>query len=255
MSVAGYLVRQAARAILSDAEKLSISRSLAHLRTNLNLYLGYPTTSLVLFGSYWRGTNLPRAMDPRSDVDFMVAFKDGGFRPQTYLDRLKRFVEARYSRTEVYQSAPTVVLELNHIRFELVPAIATHGRDFIIPNGPDQWQHTSPFDFQQYFQMRNTAERSMLKPAIRLLKFWNAQNGYPYASYELEQWAVANSYFGCQNVRDYLFAMIDDLPWQHGTQWRAGKVERAKAIVSTVRSYLRYYEFTAEQEVKKLIPE
>ncbi|WP_328516178.1 SMODS domain-containing nucleotidyltransferase [Ralstonia pseudosolanacearum] len=64
-----------------------------------------------------------RAMDDRSDIDYMVVFSDSGATPQTYLNRLKIFVEKRYGSSEIYQSSPTIVLELraantSHLRIE-----------------------------------------------------------------------------------------------------------------------------------------
>lgn len=58
-----------------------------------------------------RNTILPRYMDSHSDVDYMVVFKDSGFRPQTYLERLRRFVERNYTRSQIKQSHPTIQLE------------------------------------------------------------------------------------------------------------------------------------------------
>lgn len=77
----------------------------------------------------------------------MVVFEKGGYNPQTYLDRLKRFVEQRYGSSEIYQSSPTIVLELNHIKFDLVPALHQYGTTYNIPNGPSAWQSTNPNDF------------------------------------------------------------------------------------------------------------
>ncbi|MFV8635809.1 hypothetical protein [Ralstonia pseudosolanacearum] len=53
----------------------------------------------------------------------MVVFSDSGATPQTYLNRLKIFVEKRYGSSEIYQSSPTIVLELraantSHLRIE-----------------------------------------------------------------------------------------------------------------------------------------
>jgi hypothetical protein len=62
-------------------------------------------------------------MDEKSDIDYMVVFSDRDYQPQTYLDRLRRFTEYYYQKSEIKQSHPTIQLELNHIRFELVPAV------------------------------------------------------------------------------------------------------------------------------------
>jgi len=55
----------------------------------------------------------------------MVIFNiyDGQGKPQTYLDRLRELAEVKYSTSEISQSNPTIVLALNHIKFELVPAV------------------------------------------------------------------------------------------------------------------------------------
>lgn len=35
--------------------------------------------------------------DPQSDIDYMIVFADSDAKPQAYLDRLRRFAEARYT--------------------------------------------------------------------------------------------------------------------------------------------------------------
>jgi len=57
------------------------------------------------------------------NVDYMVIFENpNNYKPQTLLNYLKNFVNHYYRTSEIYQSHPTIVLELNHITFELVPA-------------------------------------------------------------------------------------------------------------------------------------
>lgn len=256
MSVLTYLQKRSSDAVLSANEKSSIATSISTLRTRLDSYFGADISSHFTFGSYTRDTILPRSMDAYSDVDYMVVFADAGSKPQTYLDRLRRFVEAKYQTSEIYQSSPTIVLELNHIRFELVPAISVWPSGYNIPKGPSDWQHTDPNDFNTKLAAKNAAEGYHLKPAIRLLKFWNAKAGYVFDSYSLERWATEQWFYGCSNQRDYLFALIDKLTISTDVQWRKDKVERAKQIVAEVRRYeAAQMPGTAEGEVKKLIPE
>lgn len=43
-----------------------------------------------IFGSYVRGTILPRKVDEKSDVDIMIVFNNPyGYKPQTFLNKLK----------------------------------------------------------------------------------------------------------------------------------------------------------------------
>lgn len=256
MTVSTYLSKRASDAVLSATEKSSITTSISTLQTRLDSWFGKDLSTHFKFGSFTRDTILPRSMDAHSDIDYMVVFAEGGYKPQTYLDRLKRFVEAKYQTSEIYQSSPTVVLELNHIKFELVPALSSWPSGYSIPSGPNDWQHTDPNDFNKSLSDKNVQEGYFLKPAIRLLKFWNAQNGYVYDSYSLEKWAAARYFWSCYSVRDYLFSLIEGLTTPTDTQWRKDKVERAKKIVADVKSYeANSMPATAEAEVKKLIPE
>ena len=256
MSVLSYIQKRSSDAVLSANEKSSVGTSISTLQTRLNAYFGTNISSHFVFGSFTRDTILPRAMDEHSDIDYMIAFSESGDQPQTYLDRLKRFVENKYQTSEVKQSSPTIVLELNHIKFELVPALISFPSGFKIPNGSNQWQNTNPNDFNASLTSKNQACGYHLKPAIRLAKFWNARNGYVFDSYGLEKWIVEQSYWSCNNQRDYLFAIFDKLPVPTDTQWRKERVERAKKIIADTRSYeAGSMPVAAEQEVKKLIPE
>ncbi|MBF0098411.1 MAG: hypothetical protein HQM04_15285, partial [Magnetococcales bacterium] len=127
MSVLSYLEGRASQAVLQQTEKDSIERSIKTLRARLDSNLGEKISEQIQFGSSTRGTILPRRMDSESDIDYMVRFNDSQYTPQTYLNWLKRFALSSYSKSEVLQSNPVIVLELNHIKFELVPAVLIGG--------------------------------------------------------------------------------------------------------------------------------
>lgn len=257
MSVLSYLEKRASDAVLSSDEKSSISTSITTLKTHLNSHFGSKVSEHFQFGSSTRGTILPRAMDTRSDIDYMVVFSESGYTPQTYLDRLKRFVEIYYSRSEIYQSSPTVVLELNHIKFDLVPALSTGWGSYNIPRGPNNWQPTNPNDFNSTLENFNRNNSYLIKPTIRLAKFWNAKNNYVFESFAFEKWLLSQYFYRCTNQRDYLFSVFDALSaTSPSEQWRRDKIERAKKIIADARQLERdNMPYSAESEVKKLIPE
>lgn len=259
MSVQTHLDSRASAAILSQSEKDSIATSISTLHSRLGSYFSTELSERFQFGSSTRGTILPRSMDSHSDIDYMIVFKDEDSKPQTYIDRLKRFAEKYYSSSEIKQSHPTVVLKLNHIHFDLVPAIKSYIEEYRIPapsSSYQDWTATSPNGFNSTLTSANIRCNYKLKPAIRLLKYWNALSGYVYDSYSLEQW-VANRYFwSCTTTRDYLFNCIENLSldWS-SAQWRKDKLERAKTIVSNTKQYeADDMPYTAEKEIKKLIP-
>lgn len=261
MSVLSYLNKRASEAVLSTAETSSINTSITTLQSRLNSYFttaGDGLKAHFRFGSSTRGTILPRSMDAHSDIDYMIVFEKGGFNPQTYLDRLKRFAEQKYASSEIFQSSPTVVLELNHIKFDLVPALQEYGNSYSIPKGPDSWQTSNPNDFNTKLENANKTHSYLLKPTIRLAKLWNAQSGYVFDSYSFEKWIVDNTLLSLliSNQEDYLFQVFDKLPSSTDTQWRTDKLKQAKEIVAEVRKWEQQDMLeNAERSVKKLIKE
>lgn len=257
MSVLSYLQTRASHAVLSTAENTSISTSISTLATRLHYYFGANLSSHFRFGSSTRGTILPRAMDEHSDIDYMVVFAQGGYSPQTYIDRLRRFAETYYSTSDIKQSSPTIVLQLNHIKFDLVPALAGYWTGvYQIPNGPNAWQDTNPNDFNAKLTAKNQAELNLIKPTIRLAKFWNAQNGYVFDSYAFEKWIVDQFFLYDTNQKAYLYTVFDNLTTNQTTAWRNEKISRAKQIIAKVREYeVANMPFSAESEIKKLIPD
>lgn len=196
MSLDSHLRNTANLAIIRDDERDSIQRSIAYLSTKLTEYFGNEVLEKKIFGSYSRETILPRYMDENSDIDYMIVFRDSSLRPQSYLDRLRRFVETTYPRSQIRQSSPTIQLELNHIRFELVPAIRTYWGGLQIPDSTNQgWMGTDPTDFNQKLVQKNQENRNLIKPLIRVVKYWNAQARYPFESYALEQRIVDKGFF------------------------------------------------------------
>jgi len=260
LSVHNYLRTRASNAILSDKEDSSISSSISTLEERLNSYFGEEVLKQLKFGSSTRGTILPRSMDSNSDIDYMVVFENEDLQPQTYMNKLNKFAKSRYSSSSIYQSSPTVVLELDHIKFELVPAISSWIEEFQIPapnSSFDKWMPTSPNDFDVSLISANVKSDFKLKPAIRILKFWNAQAGYVFESYMLEKWAANRYYFFCSTVKDYFFSMIEglSLDWM-AAEWRKSKLDRAKRIVENTKIYeADSRPYAAEDEIKKLIPE
>jgi hypothetical protein len=255
MSVLSFLTDTASNAVLSSAEQSSITTSISTLQNRIGLYFASGTIKQHFrFGSSTRGTILPRSMDEHSDIDYMIVFSENNATPQTYLNRLKVFVEKYYSSSEIRQSSPTIVLELNHIRFDLVPATITWAGELQIPNGSSGWMTTNPNDFNSTLEAKNKEHKSLIKPTIRLFKYWNATAGFPFQSFEMEKWVCGLSFFWLTNQKDYLFAVIDNLNTSMSySQWVNDEITRAKNIVAKVKQYEKdEMPASAETEIKKL---
>ena len=259
MSVNTHLISLASNLVLSDAEKISISKSITTLKTRLEGYFGSGITEHFQFGSSTRGTILPRKADSKSDIDYMIVFNtvDGQKKPQTYLDRLKTFAEKRYSTSEIFQSHPTIVLSLNHIKFELVPAINNYGYQIPSPASSwTEWTLTNPTEANNQITDKNKVENNQIKPLVRLVKYWNATQGYPYTSFWLEQYIVNKYFWSCTSLKDYFYAFWSDFNCSPNTaNYIKEKVERAKKYAAQAKKYEdEGMAYAAETEIKRIVP-
>lgn len=259
MTVGTHLTKLASDLVLSSSENSSISTSINTLSSRLNSYFGQNITGHFQFGSNVRGTILPRKADCKSDIDYMVTFDTsaGKKRPQTYLDRLRNFAVKRYPSSEIVQSSPTIVLSLNHIKFELVPAIYNYGYEIPSPaSGWGEWMDTNPNEANQVILDKNKAENYQIKPLVRLIKYWNAKQGYPYTSYALEKYIVGQSYWFCSTLKDYFYTFWEDFDYSYSSsQSTKDKVNRAKKYATQAKQYENdSMPATAEVEIKKIVP-
>ncbi|WP_291739697.1 hypothetical protein [Clostridium sp.] len=173
MSVNSYLQYLGSDLVLSSNEKSGITTSINSIKDRLMSYFGEEIIEKIVFGFYTRETILPRKAYENSDIDLMVIFKNSNnYKPQSFLNRLKNFVETKYSRSEVYQSNPTIVLELNHIKFELVPAYVSYGM-YCIPQNSSECMYTNPNSFNEKLIECNKNNSYKIKTVVCLLKHWN----------------------------------------------------------------------------------
>lgn len=256
MSVNTYLQGLGSSLVLSSSEKSSISTSVDTIKSRLTSYFGLNVTEKKLYGSYVRETILPRKADEKSDVDLMVVFRNPyGYQPQTFLIKLKKFAEYYYSRSEIYQSSPTIVLELNHIKFELTPAFVSYGL-YYIPKNSSEWMYTDPDGFYSKLTECNKKNSYKIKPVVRILKHWNIQKNYrDIASFELEREIaeeLMNAYLFCTSYTDYLKYALEKI--KYSTNYT--RVNKAlDCIAEALRREADGYPCLAESKIKEAFPE
>lgn len=257
-----YLVAVARSLILSDDEQLKIRTSISSLQTKLNSWYGDELYNHFRFGSSTRDTILPRKVDEDSDIDYMIVFKNTqNYKPATLLNRLKTFVETKYTRSEIYQSHPTIVLEMSHIKFELVPAIKqyTWSDTYYIPAPSSDyadWMETNPQEIKKKVDEANNRNHYQIKCLIRLLKYWNVMNGRVYSSYELEDHIAGSSFWFCTSLEDYFFDAVRGLPTGFLPQYKQNKVNALKSKVEEIKRdyYDNNWKYVAMGELKELLP-
>jgi predicted nucleotidyltransferase len=228
----------------SSAEGQKIDLSVYYLKARLNGYFGTDIHRIIEFGSYKRDTLLPRRYDEHSDVDLMVVFNTGNRKlaPETYRSRLADFASYSYSRSEVYRSHPTVVLELEHIKYDLVPTVQEYPwwqqytPVLSIPGTTTTWQDVDPISFDNRLTAANSLHHSNIKRLIRLMKAWNAKADYPFESFQLEQEIVAMPFYSCVSLQQYFFFAIENLSRYNRSAKTASCISALQANCAKVRN-------------------
>jgi len=223
-------------------ERKYIAEKVENIKLKLNAYFGSEIKEILVFGSFKRDTILPRRFDERSDIDILIVFNnaDKEYTPETYRTKLKRFAENKYSRSTVVKDHPSVVLELNRIKFDLVPSRLY---DFIflkkyqIPDKSGSWIDTDPWGFSKKLTDANIRYDNMVKPMVRLFKRWNSSSGYIFSSYELENIIAGVNFYGDNYEAGFLYA-INQISSSGLSGLATQKVNTLKSNGKWIKEYL-----------------
>ena len=259
MTILSYLTDLSSSITIPEWERVSIDKSIKTISSKLKNHFDNIDEKFV-FGSFDRRTILRRSKDADSDVDYIVSFSDGSdWTPQTMMNRLRRFAEDNYSNNEIYQSFPTIVLELSHIKFELVPAYKVdtlYNYTVFIPapaSSYSTWISTYPPLLKAELNKKNSNNNYQIRKLVRLLKYLNVLNLKVYSSYELEKYIVEQFYFSCNNLKDYFFDAIEGLPVSSLASYKESKVIKIQKIASEAKQLESDgYPYLAESKIKEL---
>lgn len=256
MSVLTHLQNKVSSIKIAEWERTSIDTSINTLSRKLGLHFNNLNSKFV-FGSYDRRTILRRSKDPNSDVDYMVVFNDGAnYQPQTLMTRLRTFAEANYTRNEIKQSSPTIVIELSSIKFELLPAYISWGTYYIPApaSAYTNWISTNPNGMKTELDSKQRLNNYLIKDLIQLLKYWNVKNGKVYSSYEIERYVLDKWFFSCTNLKDYFYSAVEGLPTYGKSIYNTTKINRLKNTVAQTKRYEQNgMPISAEIEIQKEI--
>lgn len=262
ISINTYLDGIASKLIIKGDESEAIKTSLETFKTRMNNYFAYheavSLNEIRVFGSYDRDTNLPRSVDSDTDVDIMLVMDDDGATPQTYLDRVRRAVEVKYSTSEIKQSSPTIVLQMGHIKFEITPAVLRYGV-YYIKNSSNNWMATyCHTDFNNLYDA-NKNNNYMVKRVIRLVKYWNKTKNYRmFSSYEIEK-NIVSYYLCCRfqgyDTKQYLLSSFECIKalayWDSASQRLDKTISKLKEAIEDEVKYPSLY----MDEIKSVIGE
>jgi predicted nucleotidyltransferase len=191
-----YLTNLSQKLVLQSDLIIQIDTSISYLRSKLWSVFQDKLENVIVFGSYDRGTIIPGDME--LDVDIMVLFKQNILQPDTYLNQINNFCQKYYSTSIIYRDRPTITIELNHIKFELVPAYRESEDEIKIPAKKDDntiWRSTFPEKFKNTLFAKDESNTNFIIPSIRLFKYWNLLSGKPFLPFYLEKHIVDSIYY------------------------------------------------------------
>ncbi len=157
-----------------------------------------------LVGSHARGS----AISCDSDGDYFAVFSrdevrwgEGMVASKTFLGRVRRELEERFTNTYVRKDGPAVVVHFSDGDFpvDVVPAyyLGPHQTGwplYAIPDGADGWMQTSPGYHNQYIGAADKRSNGRLHRVARLLKCWRSArtSPIPISSFHMEMVLAAD---------------------------------------------------------------
>ena len=233
-----YLIKHHDSLLLTDNQVGAINTSVNAIKNKISEYYNVKYPNIKIFGSFNRKTIIK---NDNADIDIMVVFDNDSntnkpHKPQTLLSNLKVFGENKYPRSLCSQSFPVIKIELDHIKFDLVPAVNLYGIDSYlhIPSKDfTDWINTDVIAFDDNINTKYT-DKPILRKIARILKKWNIDNGKTMQSFELEKWITECHYSNeCRYIKDYLFYFIKNSYSFHNHN---DKTRRLKESISKVES-------------------
>lgn len=267
-TVNGYLSKMCTDLYVNGDEIQHIRTSISTMSERIDLYFGNPNRCIhkvvkkKIFGSYDRGTIISRKYDDSSDIDYLIVFEDSrDYTPQTCLNWLRGFAELWYPTSIVKQSSPTIVIELQNIKFELVPSYINSMGKFYIPKDDKTWQTTNIEDLSNDMLTVNKKYNYVFKNAIRIIKYWNIKkNLKKYKSYQLEEYLTNKFMFSLSHC-ETLLAMLDWMffylnQYTYVDEYVSDRINRAMSLINEAKSFDSCGNSEkAIETIKKILPE
>lgn len=203
---------------LTPNQRDKIKTSHKHLRENILQPLDY-VSHTFLTGSYKKKT----LINPANDIDVFVVlsgyFQDN-ITPNAILNKLKKDLQKTYPNTTIRQDKPCIVIEFNHITFELTPAIEIENywekhSKFHIPemSKNNTWQLVdNPRILEERLTEANKQLNQKLNPLIKMMKKCKVENNLKTPSFEMEKMAI-DSLYSINGFRDGIQQLLEIYSW------------------------------------------
>jgi hypothetical protein len=232
---------------LTESQRDRIKKSHKHLRENILQPLNYMSNTF-LTGSYKKQT----LINPANDVDVFVVLSEytrNCITPNTILNKLKKDLRKTYPNTVIKQNKPCVVIEFNHVTFELTPAIEINSKNeynnFYIPemSKNNTWKKVkNPRILEKELTEANQRLDNKLNPLIKMMKKCKVNNNLTTPSFEMEKMAI-NKLYSIDNFRDGVQQLLSIYNWYNYSEISEIKNKSDSEFATFCRDTLFGYDF------------
>jgi hypothetical protein len=117
------------------------------------------------------------------------------------------------------------------------------------------WQETNPYDVKQKLLDKNKQYNYIVKPIIRLLKAWNANNGHPFDSYDLELKITDLNFYNDNYESGFLYTVGQLSTDWNDPQSKKDKLTSLKYNLEKVKTHLENNDINqAKHWLHKVMP-
>jgi predicted nucleotidyltransferase len=236
VDINSYYLQLSKTLLFSSDKRERIDKSIEYFKEKIWGQFQDRLQEVVVFGSYSRDTIISN--DNEADVDIVIIYKTREVQPDTYLKQIKTFCEDTYRRSTIYQDHPTIVIDMEHIKFEIVPSIYVSSGTVKIPAPKSKelkWVNTNPKDLLTKVQTKDRGNKNLILPVIRILKYWNTLNDRPFLSFQIERAIIDTTFFSCTTIREYLSTSISSINEIANTEIQKRALQKLKEKMRRLR--------------------
>jgi|GEM_PF-2806015 len=196
-------------------ERAAIENFFDSVENALSNHFRFNIERCIQIGEFARETVLRHTIDKKSSIQLMILFQnDEYFENFSLMNKeIVKCISSSFSSSEEELRQLKIPMKFGTI--QLVPAIVVDSDSgsnlYIASTSNASWIQSNPLHFDENINNKNNATSFLLKPIIRLLKYWNCTHGR-YFSTETIELFVANRISTSDSLHTELLRILEQLP-------------------------------------------
>lgn len=208
--------RELAYAIVPQPlERAAIENFFATVVEALMNHFRFNIERCIPIGEFARETVLRHTIDKKTSIQLMILFQNDEYYENFSLmkQEMEQCISSSFSLSDDEMKQLRIPMKFGAI--QLVPSIVVDSdlgsNLFISSLKHDKWIQSNPLEFDEKINNKNNETSFLLKPIIRLLKYWNSTHGRYFSTETIELFA-ANRISNSDSLHTELLRILEQLP-------------------------------------------